>query len=842
MPPSLSNLSPKETTHLLLNFDDLPIPAILFSPDLTPTAVNRAYATHYGVPVREEHLDWARNSWNDDSLMSSRRMLCPNGEAIVFFNPHMEELRQRDQLHCLAVGMARVGGWKFDLATAAVSLSEELYDIFQIPEKEISREKIVSLFDQKSMDRLRNCALRCIENQEEFDIELPFAAPGSVQRWVRILGKAEFQEGECRLLTGAVQDITEQRETSVRLAELIERFAFAQRSAAFGVWDFDPILETLHWDEAMFSLYDVNPEDFQGLFSDWKNCVLPEDLPRASAELAAAIVGKTEFDTQFRIALKNGNIRWIKATAHVTRDELGVASRLVGFNYDITGIKEVEEELRATNSQLESSNRRLEELAASSLAANLAKSEFLANMSHEIRTPMNGVLGLATLLLETDLSPQQRDSVEIVRKSAEALLLLINDLLDFSKVESGVVQLDEQDVDIRDSVDDLVEFLALEAQRKKLHCVYRVSSRVPHKVRLDPGRLRQILINLVGNAVKFTSSGTVSLSLDVDGSDLLFTIEDSGPGIDPKEQVRIFEPFTQGESLTTEGGTGLGLAICKRLASLMRGTVSLQSKLGQGTTFLFRIPCVEVEKSAPEQSIFQGKVIALTGGSDMDRACLREILTFLGVRQSGADAIAEIVFSPSSPSHSTLEKFLVVPASDAAKFATYEAEGYKGLVTLPFRRRPIEMLLSSIGSPTKKNGSRPSTLVGNCKVLLVEDNEVNQKVATKMLSKLGCHFEIAWNGEEALELLTQSHFDIVLMDLQMPVLDGFEATLRLRHEAAYARNRHTPVIVLTAHATNEHRKRCFEVGGSDYLTKPLRLAELRAALQKWLPTEPSAIG
>lgn len=825
----LYEMKSEEGCKLSSDFDIIPAPLAVFDSGLEPKSCNRAYQIAFGTEVLPEHrIEVSRG------VAARRVSRLPSGDFLVSFPPRTEAAEQRLELCSQAMSLSQVGAWKYFLAARELQFSEELYEVFGIARDwVVTADSMTSIFEAQDLELLKDKCKQTIKSGKAFEVELPFVSPSTNRKqWVRIFGRAESDGGICQALSGAVQDITEKRETSERLAELVERFAFAQKSAGFGVWDYDPDTEFLHWDDMLFDLYDVDPAQFVGRFEDWANTVLPEDLPDAVKALEAAIRGEKDFDTEFRIRLPDGRIRWIKGVAHATRDEEGRAHRMVGFNYDITPIKLVEEELRASNAQLAESNERLEELAASSLAASLAKSEFLANMSHEIRTPMNGVLGMVTVLLETELTPQQRDLVDIVRKSAEALLLLINDLLDFSKVESGAVRLDAQEVDVRDSVDDLVEFLALEAQRKGLDCFYRVSARVPQQVKLDPGRLRQVLINLVGNAVKFTQEGAVTLLLDADEKYLYFTVRDTGPGIEPEEQERIFEPFTQGKSLNSEGGTGLGLAICKRLAQLMGGTLTLESRPSLGTSFLLKIPRIDVEAPPDDRVSFHTRV-AITGGRPKERLSLVQALRFLGIETVDREVEVEFLFRGTDPTHPEAVRYLVVPACDAAKYANVTEQGFRGIVTRPFRRRPLEQLLAASQEPS---GERPATQDSetlDCRILLVEDNLVNQEVAAKMLSKIGADFDTVANGKDALELLAQERYDLILMDLQMPGISGFETTEQLKSDSRFSLNLSTPVVALTAHATKEHKDRCFEVGMSDYLTKPLRLKEIRAVVDKW---------
>lgn len=822
---------------LTLDFQELPIPGVRFSVEFDSVHLNRAYLKAYGENLRQLHETKIRDSLEAGRTESWAQLL--DGTFVAFFEPELEKLARRDALIRDATQMARVGGWEYDIETRQVRWSDEMFAIHEVGHDfEPTYQSSLDFYPTEAREHLEALVVSAIESGRDYDVELPMVTSKGAHIWIRTRGHPEFKDGKCIRLSGAYQEVTEERETRSQLADVLERFASAQESAAFGVWDYDPATGSLHWDEAMFSLYDVSRLTFRGQFQDWADCVHSDDIGRVSDSLQKAMEGDHEFDTEFRIIIRDGSIRWIKATAHITRGAEGQASRLVGFNYNITSIKRVEEQLRESYAELERTNVRLEELAAASQAASQAKSDFLANMSHEIRTPMNGVVGMTSLLMESDLTPRQRDSVDVIRKSADALLQLINDLLDFSKVEAGAVRLDKKDIDLRDAVDDLVEFLAIEAQRKQLTFTYTVDSQVPRLVSLDAGRLRQILINLVGNAVKYTQSGGVSLHLGSENEQLVFTVADTGRGVKASELESIFDPFTRGDDQGVVGGTGLGLAICRRLAELMQGEIRVESEEGVGSRFSLRLPLERVEDSHEHPQPLAGRRVAVTGGAGDDRDALQEALTFLGAEYLQDDPELELVFAGQTPRFPECKSVAVLSAAEGSRFKELQKQGFAGAVTYPFRSRPLEKILVNILSG--RQGEQPSSKrldqdKFHCRVLLAEDNEVNQKVATKMLSKLGAKFEVAADGQEALEALSRSHFDLVLMDLQMPRLDGLEATIALRSRRASAVNSNVPVVALTAHATDDHRKRCFESGMSDFLTKPLRLKDLRRVLREWLP-------
>lgn len=827
-------LGDKFSGGVQIGLEDIPFPSFLLDGDGAVLGFNSAYVEQFGESVEKRHRRKAELAGKGESVRGLRVRNLADRKVLVILDPDTEESIQRERLVREATTMARVGGFELDVDTKFFSWTPEVYDIHGLDRDFIpTLESVFSLYSETARSNLERLFIRTFEQGGSFDIELPMTNRKGRRLWLRFRGRAVVKGGRCVTISGAVQDISPEHAVRQKLAEVLERFAFAQRSAVFGVWDFYPAAGTLHWDQAMFPLYDVDPSTFTGKFEDWCRCVYPDDLETATGALQAAIRGESVFDTEFRIVTSSGESRWIKATAHITRGEDGRAERLVGFNYDITKSKLIEEALRSSFSQLEETNSKLKELAATSQAASRAKSEFLANMSHEIRTPMNGVVGMASLLLESELAPHQRDAVEIVRKSADALLQLINDLLDFSKVEAGAVELVATSVDLRETVDDLVEFLAIDAQRKGLHFRYVVAREVPARILVDAGRLRQILINLVGNAVKYTDRGYVSLAVSLSQGNVVFSVSDSGRGIPQLELETLFAPFTRGSNQGAIGGTGLGLAICYRLASIMGGRITVSSVLGEGSCFQFSLPFSPQAKSEGRRE-FVGIRAAVSGGSQSDRESVAETMRYLGAEMVVNEPTLEFVFHDQNPEFETANKILLLPSSEAAVVAPYKEAGFKGMVTLPVRASQVMKVIGALtGRLASESSSLERRLVFDCDVLLVEDNPVNQRVAWKMFDKLGLRFDTASDGRDALRWLNQRRYDLVFMDLQMPEMDGYETTEALRR--AEGLNRETPIVALTAHATQEHRVRCLEAGFSDFLTKPLRVGDLRKVLAKWLP-------
>ncbi len=545
-------------------------------------------------------------------------------------------------------------------------------------------------------------------------------------------------------------DISERKRAEENLQQLSVRISLAARAGKVGVWDYDLVGNALVWDAQMFALYGITQEEFSGAYEAWVAGMHPEDRARGDLEIQQAISGKKEFDTEFRVVWPDGSIHNIRALATVQRDAGGKALRMVGTNWDITTQKQSE-------AALMDATRRANSMAAKAEAANVSKSQFLANMSHEIRTPMNGVIGMTGLLLDTALDAEQRRYAEIVRASGESLLALINDILDFSKIEAKKLDLETLDFNLTWLLDDFAATQSMRAQAKGLELLCVPGPEVPVLLRGDPGRLRQILTNLVGNAIKFTATGKVSVSAAVaeentDNVLLRFSVRDTGAGI-PKDKLGLlFNKFTQVDASVTRqyGGTGLGLAISKQLAELMGGAVGVGSEEGKGSEFWFT---VRLGKQAASARAGEEKAPIAT------RHTAREI---------------------------------------ANRFAGRKA-----------------------------------------RILLAEDNITNQQVALGILKKMGLRADAVANGAEALKALETLPYDLVLMDVQMPELDGIEATRIIRANQFAGINHLIPVIAMTAHAMKGDRERCIAAGMNDYVAKPVSPQELAAALAKWLPNEPS---
>ena len=579
-------------------------------------------------------------------------------------------------------------------------------------------------------------------------------------------------------------------------------------------------------------------------------------------ESGEAQIGKEEADHS-----AGGDEVWLSATKVAMRDESGEVIGMFGLSRDITPQKRAAAVLAEAKAAAEQASR--------------AKSEFLANMSHEIRTPMNGIMGMTELLLDLDLPKQLREYVGLIKHSADSLLTIITDILDFSKIEAGKLQLDPHEFDLRDSIGDTLQTLSLRADEKDLELAYQVQSNVPDCLVGDLGRVRQVLVNLVGNAIKFTETGEVVLDVQLeeqkgDEVTLHFYVQDTGIGIPPVKQGQIFESFTQAEGSTTRsfGGTGLGLTISKNLVELMGGRIWVESQEGEGSTFHFTVKlglgaAQDTDgHSAPE--MLEGRAVLIVDDNATNREILEDLVSNWKMAPQtavgGAEALEKLkaasnagapfelilldVMMPGIDGREVARRVrqqvgeaappkILVFSSAGSPVAPEEAAelGITRVLTKPIKPRDLldaitRVLGTTIPGEDHAPPSAPARPAGipAMRVLLAEDGRVNQLVASRMLAARGHTVVVADDGQAAVEEHARGSYDAILMDVQMPRLDGFGAT-RVIREREQESGDHIRIIAMTANAMKGDREKCLESGMDDYIAKPVRSEELFSALE-----------
>ncbi len=655
--------------------------------------------------------------------------------ALMLFEPLVRRLSQREeereetlrelldvqQRYQLAISGTNDGIWEWDFLTDHIVFSDRMFELLGYKPDEIdaSMSSWAQLVHPDDYKPTMLAVQKHLKERTPFVTEYRCRYAGAAYRWYRVKGQALWDEnGKPLRMAGSLTDISEEKYHSEKLKAANARLQLALLTTNTGLWDWSLVDDKTYFSDSWYTMLGYAPGELPMNLETWKKLCHPEDLEKAMVEIQKYMSGETDiYRSQQRLRKKDGSWMWIEDVGRIVEwDEDAEPLRMIGVHIDIEALKDKEAELKIAREE--------------ALKASQAKSDFLANMSHEIRTPMNGVIGMSELLLETALTEDQQELASTVHKSAEILLTIINDILDFSKIEAGKIELSPFAFQLREFFEELEQLHRLRLEQKHITLVWEIDEAIPERVICDPDRLRQVLINLIGNALKFTPDGGAivvsveKLSQKGDEQRLKFSIVDTGIGIPEEKQQGIFDAFEQADSSTTReyGGTGLGLAISARLVKLMGGDIELESREGRGSVFSFDIKVQE----APELKISETKVS---------------------------------------------------------------------------KERPNSELLKSL------------------KVLLAEDNLVNQKLAARILEKEGCEVVLANNGVEALERFREESFDIILMDIQMPIMGGEEAVRLIREEE---KNKHkVPIVALTAHAMREDREKYLGLGLDGYVSKPI---------------------
>jgi two-component system sensor histidine kinase/response regulator len=713
------------------------------------------------------------------------------------------------------------------------------------------------------VERVRRAPFETSRETPSYRCEYRLLGPAGEERW--IAEKADVTHGpngEILRLAGALIDITDLKRTEAALTSTERRLARTMLGTRDGVWEIDVKADRLWYGPRFEELLGFGTGELDRTREGSERLMHPDDVAATRAAFESHLTLDTPLDIEVRLRHAKGHYEWVRLRGQAERDAAGAPVWVAGSTQLVTDRK------RAEQAALDA------KLAAE--AANRAKSNFLANVSHEIRTPMNGVIGISQILAETELDHTQREYVDIIRGSAQSLLSLINDVLDLSKIEAERVELEQVDYDLRDVIYDTAAATALQAAAKGIELVVNIDPEVPVLRRGDPGRLRQIIMNLIGNAVKFTHEGHVLLHLSrivaEDGSPKVrIVVEDTGIGIPADRLDRLFKSFSQVDSSTTRhyGGTGLGLSIVKRLVELKGGEVGVDSTEGHGSRFWLNLPVAALIDQAGPSPLGHGKRVLVVDDLAVCREGLATKLALFSfeatavgsvdealARLGGEESFDLVLADELMPGKGGLDLLAALRAqpryerlpfvllslfgSDHAAVAGAphqpDAIGLK-----PIRAIKLAMLLDNVLSgeaPRLANApltARPNATFQGRRVLLVEDNPVNQRVAQRLLQKLAADVTIANHGAEALERLAEHEFDAVLMDCQMPVMDGFTAAAKIREaEKQAGAGKRVPIIALTANVLSEDREHCLAAGMDAHLGKPIVASQLVDCLGRYL--------
>jgi len=848
----------------------------------------------------------------------------------------------KESRHSLAEAqrIARVGNWDWDMATGELTWSDEIYRIFGLKAQELGATYdfflgMVHPDDRELVDRSINEALT---DRKPYSIDHRIVLPDFSTRFVHEAAEVFYgQDGKPSRMVGTVQDVTERRLSEDKITRAYQQQGILREILNHSLKGI-PLEEVLERTiELILSIEWLTIKPRGAIFlSDGDTLVLKSQRGFSNETLEtcskvaygkclcglAASEGCLVFASRVD---ERHSVRYEGMQPHghycvpikSGRDVLGVINLYVNEGHardknqeefleaianTLAGIivrLKAEDGLRKAKVAAEEANKQLEKaaecaskMAMEAAAASNAKGQFLANMSHEIRTPMNGVLGLSGLLLDTELDPEQREYATMIKSSADALMTIINDILDFSKIEAGRLEVETSDFNLETIIEDTCDILAMQAQKKGLDLACSIAPEVPSLVKGDAGRLRQIITNLVGNAIKFTPAGEVSLTAGLeqamqDWAILRFEVKDNGIGIPEDKISTLFEAFSQVDSSTTRkyGGTGLGLAISKRLAEMMGGEIGVRSEQGKGSTFwftaVFGIQGKETGRTCGQENALSGTRFLVADASASSRETIVRAVSGWGGECHGADgaeaaleALREaaaggtrydaVILDKSLPGPgaeqlavevknngalSGTRVIMLTPLNDQGYMTRLKGIGVSCFVTKPVKKRQLLQCLTK-GRTTEMNQESAVTRTDaalkperdRALVLLAEDNLTNQKVALSLLKKLGVRADTASNGIEALSALAKTRYDLVFMDCQMPELDGYETTRRIRSQGADALNGGIPIIAMTANAMQGDREVCLDAGMNDYISKPIDPAVLSAVIDKWLerPEEPEA--
>jgi two-component system, sensor histidine kinase and response regulator len=775
-----------------------------------------------------------------------------------------EKLRYATESLNIAQAAAGLATFDFNFGRNSRICSDNFHVLLGIPPSARldDLERLLSRIHPDDVARSRSAPLETTPEDPSYRCEYRVLLDGGGERWIGEKATvSRGKSGEIVRITGAIVDISDLKRAEAALDSIEARLERAIRGTQDGLWEIDLATGASWYGMRFEEMLGYKVGDLKGSRERLQALIHSEDRDAMKLALDNHLLHHAVFDVEFRMLHHAGHYEWVRSRAQADRAADGTPLRVAGSAQLITDRKLAEQATLDAK------------LAAE--AANRAKSNFLANVSHEIRTPMNGVIGMSQILSETTLDNTQREYVDIIRGSAQALLSLINDVLDLSKIEADRLELEEVEFNVRDVIYETVAAMTLQSAVKGIELIVDVGIGVPAVARGDPGRLRQIVMNLVGNAIKFTHEGYVVLdaggALDDHGHlTLRIEVTDTGIGIPADRLDRLFKTFSQIDSSTTRhyGGSGLGLSIVKRLAELMGGEVGVRSESGRGSSFwvTLKVDAVQAQSQYPPLGLGRRVLLVddlpicrlslarklglarydvvsvggvdealeqLTQGPGFDLVLADELMPMKG----GLDLLAAL---RADPRHTTLP-FILLSLFGTEYDAAERVHRPDAIGLKPIRAAALTTLVAQVltGNAPSKAQLPPApqanpTFRGH-RILLVEDNPVNQRVAQRLLQKLAAEVTIANNGAEALERLAESTYDAVLMDCQMPVMDGFTAARRIRElERQNGPGRRLPIIALTANVMSEDRENCIAAGMDAHVGKPIEPAQLIDCLGRYL--------
>jgi PAS domain S-box-containing protein len=764
----------------------------------------------------------------------------------------------------LAEEIARFGTWAWDPASELFALSGGAAALSGLGNNpvEVTGEELYATVHPDDRATAKAVREQSFAEGGAYVHEFRRVFPDGSVRWYRNHGHVELAEKVPQRVSGAIIDITGEKHVIERLGQSAERMRLAEMAACFGIWEMDLANGIVKGSEAWAALEGVSDANVGRHVDEVREIVHPDDRCLLAEGSDRAFATGEPYSVEFRIVPEPGTIRWRRSTAQVQFVD-GKPARLIGASIDITNEKE---------------------MVVAAQAASRAKNEFLASMSHEIRTPMNAIVGMTSLLLHKDLDAETADFVETIRNSSDALLTIINDILDFSKIESGRFDVEDEPFDLVKCVEDSVDLLGVRAAEKKLELAVAIDPTLPRWIRGDVTRLRQILVNLLGNGVKFTASGEVTLTVErfsgsADTPSLHFAVRDTGCGIPADRLDRLFRAFSQVDASTTRryGGTGLGLVISKKLTEIMGGRIWVESESDKGSVFQFIIPLRTAPQQEPVHTVPQqesqhgadagwsGKRVLIVDDNATTRRIYDTQLRYWGLATVSVETPHEAldclrqqrfelaVFDFEMPDVNGMElaqrvadlglapgmRIILSSSSRVNRRELWTGADnppFHAFVTKPTRsdtlREVIGHLLSGAPAPLVRRMARDidATLAKHrpLRILLAEDNVVNQKVVVAQLKRMGYDPDVVANGLEVLTAVHRQPYDVILMDVQMPEMDGLEASRRIIQELAVGRR--PRLIALTANVFKSDQDTCRAAGMDGFLGKPVDVGQLREVL------------